>query len=415
MGFFNINGKNKPVSEETILNQQSEYSHTPDQQALTERFKQLPAYQQYMQVLMQGSSLPERSRAYSVIMSQAQQAGIEVPEDMRLGMDGAVRDMTWAEKHPKLFATIMVGASLGGLAAGGAAAGAFGGATSGGAVTGAALGPTTAGSMAATTAAAGGSTIPAALAPTIAGTAGTGGALTAAGRFLNSPAGASLVNGGLQAGAGILNNNASAADAAAARKQQLQILMSQITGDQQADNLTRDTKSLDATQMDPVAQQKDIFRAGVMRVLAAHGAPQVARGGVTNPVDLSGPAQQFLGDDQLAGAAQRFYTAAGTVSNNSPTPDLAGMGFKGDMSGKQSEMIDAIMKARKGREDLNTQRRNELTGTPMPVVPPPPTPVTAPTTPTRGSSAMLAGQLTPNGGSFNSQLGSDYFTRRRLS
>lgn len=367
MPLTNINMKGPAVSQETITQQQASHGEaTPEQKALTAQLAQLPGYQQHIATIMKGSSLPERYASYNALMTQAAAAGIHVPEDMKLDMFGAVRDMTWAEKHPKLFMTLMVAGSLGGLAAGGAAAGAFGG-------TGAALGPTTTASMAGTSSALAGSTVPAALAPTVAGgatAAGAGGG--AISKFLTSPAGASMVSGGLQTGQNILNNKANASEGAANRQQQRDMLLSQIGGDEQQDNLSRDTSYLNSTQMNPVKQQQDLMRAGVMKAMATQGAPQIQRGaGVVNKPDLSGPANQFLSDPALAASAARFYGAAGTVSNNAPPADLSSMGFKTNTDALQSKLDTSVSDARQGREALSQQRRDALLGritTPKPPV-----------------------------------------------
>lgn len=359
-----------PVSQETITQQQASHGEaTPEQKALTAQLSQLPGYQQHIATIMKGSSLPERYKSYNALMTQATAAGINIPEDMKLDMFGAVRDMTWAEKHPKLFATMMVGGSLAGLAGGAAAAGAFGGSISGGTAA-AALGPTTSASMAGTSAALAGSTVPASLAattPTIA----AGGGLSAATKFLTSPAGASLVSGGLQAGMGIANNKANAAEGAANRQQQRDTLLSQIGGDEQQDNLSRDTAYLNSTQMNPVKQQQDIFRAGIMRAMGQQGAPQIQRGqGVVNKFDAAPTANQYLGDESLANAASRFYGAAGTVSNNAPPADLSKMGFNTNTEELQSKLDTSISDARQGRDTLAQQRRDALLGRITPPKPP---------------------------------------------
>lgn len=181
--------------------------------------------------------------------------------------------------------------------------------------------------------------------------------------FVNSPSGAALISGGLDLAKGVSNNKANAADAAAQRKQQLQMLLSQTADQEQSDNLSRDTAYLNSTQMNPVKQQQDIFRAGIMRAMGINGAPQIQRGqGVVNAPNFANEAKQYLGDDQLAAAAQRFHTAAGTVSNTAPPADLSKMGFKTDTSGLQKQMDTSIQGSRDERTALNQRRRDDLVG-----------------------------------------------------
>lgn len=444
-------GFNAPTAEPSISSdqwdqrQRSASGAEGYNQNLTTQIQQLPSFQAWVRSLQQPGlhstgagtgGTPE----WKAFQADVKARGIPIPEDEIIdGSTGTVRGKTWTERHPVLSAVLITagfaagGVGLAALSGGGGGAGAAGLASAGTTGTSAAagLGPTTAGSIAGTTAAAGGSTVPAALAttaPTIAGAGAAGTGSSAAMKFLNSPAGASLVSGGLQAGMGIANNNASAADAAAQRRQQLQMLLSQITGDQQQENLTRDTTYLNSTQQDPVKQQKDLMRAGVMKVLAQNGAPQVQRGGVTNTPDLSGPANQYLSDPALAAAAQRFYTAAGIESNNAPIADLSSMGFKTDTSGLQNQMNTSVNNARQGRVDLNQQRRDELLGlltggntqtssptTPSPSVTPPPSPVApvAPTAPA-GNTQSLLNKLQPTASptpTVNPRI--DYFNRKR--
>lgn len=181
------------------------------------------------------------------------------------------------------------------------------------------------------------------------------------GNFVNSPAGAALISGGVGLAGSMANNKANAADAAAQRKQQLQMLLSQTNDTEQANKLARDQAYLGSTQMNPVKQQQDLMRAGVMKAMATQPAPQASRGNVTS-VDLSGPANQFLGDEQLAGAAQRFYTAAGNVSPSAPPADLSKMGFKTDTTDLQNQMNQTIQGSRQADVDLNARRRSDLTG-----------------------------------------------------
>ncbi len=229
---------------------------------------------------------------------------------------------------------------------------------------------------------------------------------TQIGNFVNSPGGAALISAGAGIAGGIANNNASAADAAAQRAQQIRMLLSQLAEGRQADNLSRDSQYLASTQMNPVKQQQDIFRAGVLRAMGQQGAPQVGRGGVTNTTDLRPVADQYLNDTALASAAARFYEAAGTMSPSARPADLRSMGFKpgavdmstmptmfgangqmnasspnlivppGQATGNtlnsgvgadniealQNGMNQSIADARQGREDLYQQSRNDLTG-----------------------------------------------------
>lgn len=179
--------------------------------------------------------------------------------------------------------------------------------------------------------------------------------------FLQSPAGAATIAGGLGIAGGIANNRANAADSAAGRQQQLQMALGQTSDAIRSDNLSRDQSALNSTQLNPVKQQQDLFRASIMKTMAEHGAPQAQRGSVTPAPNFSGSGR-FLGDDALAGAASRFYGAAGSMSNTAPPADLSSMGFKTDTSGLQAGMNKGIQDARDSRTALNTQQRNDFAG-----------------------------------------------------
>lgn len=190
--------------------------------ALTARIQQLPSYQAWVRSLsapgLHASGVGVGGTAeWKALMSDLQRQGVNIPENEMLdGQTGTVRGKSWMERHPVLGAVLITagfaggGAALGAaLGAGGAAAGAGAGAGAGStsaaagagagvgigetaATTGldaawasgatAGLGPTTAGSMAATDAALAGGTVPASLGgagamPTVAG-AGSSSLLT---------------------------------------------------------------------------------------------------------------------------------------------------------------------------------------------------------------------------------------------
>jgi hypothetical protein len=142
--------QSQPIKPSLVQSRQASNAGTdPAQQEMTRQLAQLPGYQQYIDLLLNGSTMTERSRAYKALMTDAAAAGIQIPEDMKMDMYGAVRDKTWAERHPKLSYGLMIAGATGGVVGGAALAGAMaGGAGATPAVTGAAGGSVGAGGTA---------------------------------------------------------------------------------------------------------------------------------------------------------------------------------------------------------------------------------------------------------------------------
>lgn len=81
--------------------------------------------------------------------------------------------------------------------------------------------------------------------------------------------------------------------------------------------------------MDPLYQQKQIFKGGAIAALAGSGAPYISPGGggmVQNQPDFSGAAQTYLNPTALSDALNYFYQNAANLNPNATPPNLAGMG-----------------------------------------------------------------------------------------
>lgn len=156
------------------------------------------------------------------------------------------------------------------------------------------------------------------------------------------------------------------ADRQAQLRQFLAALTSQdanLANDQLNEGLTRDQAYMNTFSQNPVGQQQDIFRAAAMAKLGNVGAPHVGPGGVSNTADFAPQAQQFLSNDALAGAAGRFYGAAGALSPSAPVADLASMGFNAGSPATQQAQLgasDAVERARREREALRQRQRDAL-------------------------------------------------------
>ena len=153
------------------------------------------------------------------------------------------------------------------------------------------------------------------------------------------------------------------ADREAQRRQFIAAIMGEagnLAGDELDDTSSRDIAYLNSTQLNPVKQQQDIFRSAAIGRLAGQGAPTTGPGGVSNMADFSGVASQYLSDPALAGAAARFYGAAGAISPNAPAADLSSMGFGAAGSSLQGGLNSQIVAARAAREALRQKQRDAL-------------------------------------------------------
>lgn len=238
--------------------------------------------------------------------------GIQLPPDYNVDYQGTLHYINKNDSRFDKFMTHVampaVGVLTGGallapmLAGGGVTAGGAGATTAGGIPTTIGIDATTQAALPGFVAAGGTGAIPAtvginaATQAALPGHVAVGASSTAAAApsamhsFLSSmatPGGASLVNGGLGLVSGILSANANNKNEAANRQ------------------LQKDTTYLNSTQLNPVKQPIDIFRAAALRELASQGP--VRLGGA--PHDFSGVGNQFLNDDNLKASTDRFYGA----------------------------------------------------------------------------------------------------------
>lgn len=182
---------------------------------------------------------------------------------------------------------------------------------------------------------------------------------------LMSPEGmAAAVSGGLGVGQAFLQNRS---NANLQREQQVydrQALLAQLlngaNADQQGDYLARQQAHMNTFAMNPVAQQRHLFTAGVLGDLAQRGPTRVGGGGVSNPFQTSAQTQGYVQPDALAEAASRFYGAAGALNPQATPADLSAMGFGQAGAARQQSVHDSINRSRNTINDLNTQRRSDL-------------------------------------------------------
>lgn len=188
--------------------------------------------------------------------------------------------------------------------------------------------------------------------------------------FLTPEALAALTSGGLGVASALLSNNAAGdrneAQLAVERERIAQagnIARAGVEGDALTDLRTRQLEYLNSLQMDPVAQQRHLFRANILRDMASAGPPVAGGGrGVTNPMTPSPYTMGFLAPDALAENASRFYAAAGSIDPNQQRPDLAGMGF-GEAGANRQQLVDqTIDNSQEMQNDLLTRRRDALAG-----------------------------------------------------
>lgn len=182
-------------------------------------------------------------------------------------------------------------------------------------------------------------------------------------RSILSPEGvAAIAMGGLGVGQAMLTNRANAAEGDKNRAFQRQQLLSQIAGDQMDDTRARQQGYMNTFAMDPVAQQRALFSASLLRDVAQNGPARVAPGqGVTNPVSVGSDTMGFLSPDALAENASRFYGAAGALGGPGVQhPDLAAMGFGAAGASRQAGMDQTITQANDRYEQMNRERRDTL-------------------------------------------------------
>lgn len=133
---------------------------------------------------------------------------------------------------------------------------------------------------------------------------------------------------------------------------------------QQTQTMARDQGYMNTFGMDPVKQQKDLYRASALAALAQHGPAQYGQGGhgqsLNGNPDFSGAASQFLSNPALANGAANFYQAAGALSPDAPTPNLSNIGFGQDGANLQGYLNDSVGNARANRKDLVDQQFNAL-------------------------------------------------------
>lgn len=171
---------------------------------------------------------------------------------------------------------------------------------------------------------------------------------------------AALAIGGLGAGSSILNNRAQSNLNAANRRQRFYELLSGLNTDQLNENFRGQQANLNSTQLDPYAQARAGFSAGILRDKAFNGAPHVGRGGVTNPFNAGPAAEQFLNNNALAENASRFFGAAGSLNPDAQIPNLAEMGLGDAGIAHQGGLNSTIAAAGADRNFLQNQRRQDL-------------------------------------------------------
>lgn len=230
--------------------------------------------------------------------------GMGWPHDMRVGDDGRLHQDAWYDRHKAILATVAAGAVAAPFVIPAVAAAGAGGATSAAAGGALASTPIEVGALTAPAIASGAGMGAAGVAGGVGASSTAAAAPSAMHSFLSSmatPGGASLVNGGLGLVSGILSANANNKNEAANRQ------------------LQKDTTYLNSTQLNPVKQPIDIFRAAALRELANQGPTTL--GGPHH--DFSGVANQFLNDNNLSDSTNRFFGAQNQFAppGTPPPPD----------------------------------------------------------------------------------------------
>lgn len=101
---------------------------------------------------------------------------------------------------------------------------------------------------------------------------------------------------------------------------------------------TQATTGLNATQLNPYAQQEDLYKMAIKKALGTYGPAQVQLGSTTplNPAKdaIAGASQQFLSDPALANAAGNFEAARSHADPTGTPLDLSktGLGAAGSAS-----------------------------------------------------------------------------------
>jgi hypothetical protein len=180
---------------------------------------------------------------------------------------------------------------------------------------------------------------------------------------ITSPEGVAAISmGGLGIGQSLLQNRANSRENERDRAMTREQLLAQLYGDEQDDLRLRQQGHMNTFAMDPVAQQRAMFGAGLLRDVAANGPARIAPGqGVTNPASISGDTLGFLSQEALADNASRFYAAAGSLAGpGAPSADLASMGFGAAGAARQPQMDATISAANDRYETLGRERRDAL-------------------------------------------------------
>jgi hypothetical protein len=173
--------------------------------------------------------------------------------------------------------------------------------------------------------------------------------------FLGSNQGMNL----LATGAGVLGSvlNAKAAGDQQQLSREQAILNAQLGIDseragaaqwQQQQDASRAQTGLEATQLDPLAQQKSLYETAIMRALAQNGpmsVSQSSRGQVQNVPQLGGVASQFLGDPQLMNAISNFEAARAQANPDGTPANIGGMGFGAEAATPYQATVTAAQQA----------------------------------------------------------------------
>lgn len=163
--------------------------------------------------------------------------------------------------------------------------------------------------------------------------------------FLDSPVIGAGLAGGLALASSMLQAGASRDAIAAQLRAQLKLSEVQIEQVLSAARDQRGRTGLEATQLDPFAQQKSLIGLALSRSLAQQGPPSIsldATGQLKNLPNLGPTMAQFASDPALANAAKNFGSALATASPETPQGSWADSGLGAAGAGADA----AIAKAR---------------------------------------------------------------------
>jgi hypothetical protein len=135
-----------------------------------------------------------------------------------------------------------------------------------------------------------------------------------------------------------------------------QQLAQQLQIAQMGNQTQRDLAAQNATQLNPYAQQQDLFKVAVKRALAANGPAQVQLGSSTpinNPQGaIADEASRFLSDSALSNAAANFEKARLTADPNVSPNDLSKTGL-GKAGATANTDVNAFMTQQAAQNPAN--------------------------------------------------------------